>query len=73
MFFASTQETFYIVGIVYMIFMMVVVLTFLIIVLVAFSKLRAMKKKAKDRIDSFTSFGRKSRGFLDGFLNGLGR
>jgi hypothetical protein len=71
MFFASAQTTFYIIGIIFMIYLMVALTGLVIAALVIQSRIKAMKRKAQKRMDYFFSFARKGAGFMDGFRRGM--
>lgn len=71
--FADAQTTFYVVGVVFMIFWMVLGLAIAIGLITVLSKIRAAQKRLKARMDMVTYWTNKGKGFLDGFMRGMNR
>jgi uncharacterized membrane protein len=71
--FADTQTTFYVVGIIFMIFWMVVGLVIVIGLITVLSKIRAAQKRLKAKMDLVTFWTSKGKGFFEGFMRGMNR
>lgn len=71
--FADAQTTFYVVGVVFMIFWMMIGLIVLVGILTVAAKVRTAQKRLKAKIDLVSFWTGKGKGFFDSFMRGLNR
>lgn len=66
----SLQTAFYIVGIIFMSVMTIIALVLCVTAFLILSKIRSMKKKAKEKFNMLTNWKAASKGFWQGFSRG---
>lgn len=71
MFGATLQDTFYIVGIIFMVSAITLLVMIAVIALVVWSKINSLQKNIKHKIDLISSIPKKGKGFMSGFKSGM--